>query len=142
MRKILGLIVFSILGAMTAGAQSLKESEVPSAVKTAFHKQYPGVASKWEKEKDNYEVNFKEDGKTKSVVITKVGKIIETETDIAISELPQIVHSYIAQHYKGAKVKEAAKVINEKGELNYEAEVNGKDIMFDANGKFLKEAKD
>lgn len=142
MKKIFGLVAITSVCALAACAQNIKESQVPSSVKAAFQKEFPGVAAKWEKEDDNYEVNFKKDGKTMSAVINKAGTIVETETDIAVSELPQSVTSYLKVHYKGMKVKEAAKIVNAKGELNYEAEVNGKDVIFDANGKFIKEVKE
>jgi hypothetical protein len=139
------LLVFLAIGAscsIAATAQQLKESEVPSAAKSAFQKQYPNTTAKWEKEKGNYEVNFKKEGKSMSAVINEAGTITETETDIAVNALPQAVQSYLKTHYKGAKIKEAAKIEKANGEVNYEAEVNGKDVMFDSNGKFIEEAKD
>jgi hypothetical protein len=45
-------------------------------------------------------------------------------------------------HYSGAPIKEASKIVKTNGEVNYEALVNGKDVMFDSNGKFIKVAKD
>lgn len=77
-----------------------------------------------------------------SAVIDKSGTIMETETDIAVIELPQNVQSYLKTHYKGIKVKEAAKIVKANGEVNYEGEVNGKDVIFDKNGKFIKIARD
>jgi hypothetical protein len=44
-------------------------------------------------------------------------------------------------HYKGAKITEAGKVTNAKGETSYEAEVHGRDIIFSENGKFVKAEK-
>lgn len=49
---------------------------------------------------------------------------------------------YFKAHYKGVTVKETAKIVNSKGITTYEIGTKGKDILFDANGKFLKEAKD
>jgi hypothetical protein len=39
-------------------------------------------------------------------------------------------------------VKETAKITKANGEVNYEVGIKGKDVLFDAKGKFLKEAKD
>lgn len=77
-----------------------------------------------------------------SAVIDKNGTIVETEADISITDLPKTVRDYMNKHYAGTKVKEAAKIVKANGEVNYEAEVNRKDVIFDANGKFIKEAKD
>lgn len=142
MYKILIASIIGIAGTITLSAQKLKESEVPSAVISAFQKKYPSTQAKWEKEKGNYEVNFKKEGKTMSAVIDKAGTILETETDIAVNELPQTAQSYLKTHYKNAKIKEAAKIVKASGEVNYEGEVNGRDVIFDTNGKFIKEAKD
>lgn len=127
---------------LTACAQKLQEAEVPGAAKAAFQKQYPNTKASWEKEKENYEVNFKKDGKVMSSVIDKTGATLETETDIKVSALPSSVQTYVKDHYKGAKIKEAAEIVRGNGEKNYEAEVGGKDVLFDANGKFLKETND
>ncbi|HET7115207.1 MAG TPA: PepSY-like domain-containing protein, partial [Hanamia sp.] len=90
----------------------------------------------------NYEANFKTDGKTMSALYDENGNRQETETDITISNLPAAVTDYISQKYKGEKIKEAAIITKANGEVNYEAEVNGMDLLFTKDGKFIKEAKD
>jgi hypothetical protein len=136
--------VMLVMGAITLSAQSqkLNESQVPSAVKTAFEKKYPSVKASWDKEDANYEANFKQGGKAMSAVIDKNGTIVETETDIPITELPRSVQDYMKKNYPGTKVEEAAKIVKANGDVNYEAEVHHKDVIFDANGKFIKEEKD
>jgi len=136
------MLAFTAFVALGAAAQKMNVSAVPPVVKHAFEKAYPGVTATWEEEAPNYEVNFKKDGSDISVLIDKEGKIIETETDIKAGELPAAVLSYIKAHYKGKAIKETSKITRADGTVNYEAEVNGKDVIFDASGKFLKEAKD
>ena len=97
---------------------------------------------KWEKENGNYEVNFKQEGKSISAIIMGDGTIVETETVIPIRELPANVRSYAKDHYNDAIIKESSKIEKVNGDLNFEALVNGKDIMFDANGQFIQEAQD
>jgi len=125
-----------------ACAQKVKEADVPASVKTAFAKQYPDAVAKWEKEDGNYEVNFKKDGKTMSALYTKNGKLTESEMDIKVADLPAAVVTYVKEHYKGKTIKEAAKITKADGTVNYEAEVAGMDVIFDANGKFIKEMND
>lgn len=125
-----------------ACAQKVKEADVPAAVKTAFTKQYPGAVAKWEKENGSYEVNFKKDGKTMSALYANNGKLTETEMDIKVADLPAPVLNYLKEHYKGKIVKEAAKITKGDGTVNYEAEVSGMDVIFDAKGTFIKEMKD
>jgi len=142
MKKLLIMLMATGLASLTVSAQKLTESQVPALVKAAFQKQYPATTAIWEKEDGNYEVNFKQNGKVMSAVIQKNGTIVETETDIAISDLPASTQSYVKEHYSGAKIKEASKIVKANGEVNYEALVNGKDVMFDTNGKFIKVAKE
>lgn len=93
----------------------------------------------WENENGNYEANWGgKSGEDNSVQFTPSGSFIEIVKAISISDLPNSVAPYIKQHYKGAKITEAGKVTDAKGKISYEAEVHGKDIVFDENGKFMK----
>ncbi len=114
----------------------------PAPVKESFTKLYPGVKPKWEKEKGDYEANFKKSGKEMSATFAADGTLKETETGIAIAELPDVVKKYLAAHYKNAAIREAAKITKADGTVNFEAEVNKRDVIFDANGNFIKEEKD
>ncbi len=142
MKKIFCMAIVSGMIALSACGQRLKESQVPAATKTAFEKKYPGVKGSWDKEGANYEVNFKQNGKAMSAVIDNNGTIVETETDIPVNDLPVAIREYMQKNYAGIKISEAAKIVKATGEVNYEAEVNHKDVIFDAKGKFIKEAKD
>ena len=64
------------------------------------------------------------------------------KTDIKISELPAAIRDYTKTSYKDAAIKEAA-VLSRPGNAKlYEAEVKGKDLLFDGQGKFIKEEND
>ena len=135
------MIVAAVI-ALSAFGQKLNESQVPSAVKTAFEKKYPSVKASWDKEDANYEANFKQNGKAMSALIDKNGTIVETETDIPVTDLPKTAQDYMKKNYPGIKIEEAARIVKANGDINYEAEVHHRDVIFDANGKFIKEAKD
>lgn len=136
------LIVLAAIFVLPTCSRKFKESQVPAAAKQAFEKNYPGIKGTWGKEDNNYEVSFKKDGKEMSVVIDESGTIVETETDIPVTDLPTTVQDYIKQHYQGMAIKEASTITKGNGEVNYEAEVDDKDVIFDANGKFIEEEKD
>jgi hypothetical protein len=70
------------------------------------------------------------------------GNLIETETEIQSTALPAAAQAYIKEHYKGKTVKETARITKGDGTVYYEAEINGKDVMFDVTGVFLNEVKD
>ena len=126
----------------SACAQKIDASKVPAAVKTAFAKQYPGVSVKWEKENGKFEAGFKQNGNIMSALFEANGTMTESEMDIKVADLPAAVLSYVKGHYKGKSIKEGAKITKADGTVNYEAEVDGKDVIFDAAGNFLKEVKD
>ena len=67
--------------------------------------------------------------------------IIETEVEIELSQLPTGILDYVKNNYTGRKVKEAAKITDAKGTVTYEVEIKGMDLIFDNNGKFIKELK-
>lgn len=144
MKKIKIIMAFLFAGSITLAAcsQSLDNSKMPAAAKTSFAKDFPGTSPKWDKENFIYEANFKMNGKTMSALYDENGNRQETETDITISDLPAAVTDYILQNYKDEKIKEAAIITKANGEVNYEAEVNGMDLLFTKDGKFIKEAKD
>jgi len=127
---------------LVGNAQKLKESQVPLETRAAFTKNYPNAKGTWDKEDANYEVNFKEKGNPVSMVIDIHGTIIEKETDIPVSDLPAPITEYVKKNYAGAKIHGAARIVKQSGEINYEAEVGRKDLVFDGAGKFIKETKD
>ena len=140
--RVLTILAFTTLSFFSAGAQKIEGSKVPTPVKFSFAKKYTDITPKWEKEKDNYEANFKQNGQTMSVIIDPNGNFIETETDIKPTELPSPVLVYLKEHYKDKAIKEAAMITKADGTITYEAEVPGMDLIFDANGKFIKQVKD
>jgi hypothetical protein len=147
MKRYILLLAVTLGIALTGFAQKEKEEKsiVPPAVaKASFEKQFTGVTKvKWEKEGADYEVNFVQNAKEMSAVYDAKGAWKETESEITASELPAAAIEYIKQHYKNAKIREVAKITKAvHGEVNYEAAINGTDVIFDANGKFIKTVKD
>lgn len=136
------VIIFAISSATFAQEKGEGKGHinVPAVVKSALHKNYANATKvTWEKENGNYEANWGgKSGEDNSVQYTPSGNFIEIVNAIAINQLPASVATYVKEHYKGAKITEAGKVTDAKGKLSYEAEVHGKDIIFDENGNFVK----
>jgi Putative beta-lactamase-inhibitor-like, PepSY-like len=142
MKKLMIMTALAAVFGFAANAQKTDAAKVPAAVKAAFAKQYPGAVAKWEKEEGKYEAGFKQNGNTMSALFEANGTMIESEMDIKETDLPATVLAYVKEHYNGKKIKEGAKITKADGTVNYEAEVAGKDVIFDAKGKFLKEVKE
>ena len=140
MKKNLLLALVLNCGVFHLMAQDLKSKDVPESVKSALAKKYPEATHvSWEKEKGNYEANWGgRSGEDNSVQFTPAGAFIEIVKAISVADLPKNIAPYIKEHYKGAKIKEAGKVTDAAGKTMYEAEIKGKDLIFDENGDFIK----
>lgn len=130
-------LLAGLLGICTLASVSYAQTgSIPAAAKASFAKLHPQASAvKWDKEDGGYEVNFKENGKTMSVVMNSQGKLKETETDIAVSQLPAVIRDYVAKQMPGKKISEAAMIVDGAGVTKYEAEVGGKDLLFRADGQ-------
>lgn len=115
---------------------------VPAVVKAENMKRYPESKTQqitWETENGNYEANWGgQDGEANSVAYTPSGTFVEIVKAIPVSQLPQSANDYIKQHYQTAKFGDVGKVLDAQGKTSYEVEINGKDVIFDANGNFVK----
>lgn len=133
-------LIAVLLVSFTAFAQQGKATK---EVQNSFTKLYPKATDvKWDKEGKGYEASFKNDGKHISVVFDAMGNALETETVIETSMLPKDTGKYISTNYNGYKITEAAKIVDAKGIVTYEAEITKgkvkKDVLFDSDGKPLK----
>lgn len=137
------VILFAGIALSAIGsAQSQEKKEVPKVVKEAFQKEYPNTKVAWDIEKDGFEAEFKMNGKDASTNYDKLGHKLATEIQIDENEMPVKALAYIATTYPKTKIKETAKITDNKNGVTFEAElkVNGKDsdLIFDASGKFLR----
>src|SRR3569833_2370928 len=126
--------------AYTVNAQDLKSKDIPAVVKEALAKKYPkATKASWEKEKGNYEANLGgKSGEDTSVMFTPKGVFVEEVDAIPVSQLPANIAEYVKTNYNGAKIREAGKVTDAAGKKMFEAEIKGKDLLFDETGKFIK----
>ena len=140
MKKAAFILPVTLAFAVSAYAQDINTKDVPTVVKEALAKKYPQATKvSWEKEKGNYEANWGgKSGEDTSVQFTPAGAFVEEVNAIAVSQLPAEVATYVKSHYNGAKIKEAGKVTDASGKHFFEAEIKGKDLIFDESGKFVK----
>ncbi|HSH66911.1 MAG TPA: PepSY-like domain-containing protein [Bacteroidia bacterium] len=137
--KLITLLLSMLLVNMAMYAQKVKAADVPLSVKEGLKKKFPGITvEKWEKEGVNFEAEFDLNKVETSALFDNNGNLIETESEINISELPQKAIEYLSEKYKDEKIKEASKITMANGQIKYEAEIKGKDILFDTEGIILK----
>jgi hypothetical protein len=138
MKKFLLVALAAILTTSSFGQKTSKDN-VPQIVKDALNKSFPTAQNEtWEKENQNFEAEFKLNKEEVSALFGPEGKLIETEVDIAIGDLPTPIVNYVSKNLSGKKIKEASKITNSAGNVSFEAEVGGKDYIFDSSGNLLK----
>ena len=136
------IVITLIMVSLVSFAQKTEEQNVPQVVKNALLQKFPKAKEvKWDKEGKNFEASFDLNNVDNSVLLSQDGKIVETEIEIKVSQLPKNALQYLKDNYKNQKVKEAAKIVTEEGTIIYEAEIKGKDLLFDENGNFITKDK-
>jgi hypothetical protein len=142
MKKAILILALAFIGGFI-GAQTTKESDVPSAVKKTFFTKYPNIkVDKWEKKKTDYLAKFDENSTATCVVIDEKGNWVKTRAHIDPSMLPKTANDYMEKTYPGKKITEASQVNHPSGKLSYEAEVGETIIYFDAGGNFVSAEKE
>lgn len=141
MKKLMAIAILLLGTSSIALAQKKSKAIVPAAVKQAFETQYAGTKAKWDDENGRFEASFKKANQDMSVLYNADGSVEETELSIPVAALPANIKTYITTQKLG-KVKEAAKITKANGTVEYEAEVQSGDALFDSGGNFIKIVKD
>jgi len=123
--------------------QKVTPDKVPAPVKQAFAKKFPAATDvKYEMEKKDYEINFKDKGVEMSANFDATGKWLETETEIKVTDLPKEVSASVAKNFAGFKISEVAKTETpEKGliyEMDLKKDKEGFEVQFSPKGDILK----
>jgi hypothetical protein len=141
MKKIFAILAIG-LGFTAANAQQIKQTEVPAIVKASFTKMIPGAKqTKWDKENGQYEASYVNGQHKGSVLFAADGRWAEREVVVPVNQLPKQAIQYMQQHYKTQPLKGAARITMANGDVQYEAEISGKDVFFTQQGVFIKAEK-
>ena len=144
MKTLVVTVLFFVSACSINLAQKVKPENVPTSVMSAFKSKFPNVTKvKWSLENANeYEAEFKLDGKGKSANFDKDGKWLETETEISRSELPKVVIDAIAKQYPGYKIEEVELAETNDIPSFYSVNIELKDKEYDieikSNGEIIK----
>lgn len=137
MKKLI-FVLFAITFCSNINAQNLTESQVPEAVLNAFNTIYPDADNvEWEAEGAYFEGGIKINDMVTSVLFDANGSVIQTESQISESDLPEGATDYISKNLNNGQIDEAAKITDPSGKISYMAEVKGSEYMFDQDGKLL-----
>jgi hypothetical protein len=139
MKNIFILIVVSSFFCVPAFSQKT----APDAVKKEFAKKYPAAQSvKWDSEEANeWEAEFKNDGKEMSAAFDNKGAWLETETGISSKELPAAVTTTLTKEFAGYKTGEISIIetpVMKGFELALKKAETSVEVVFDNTGKVIK----
>jgi hypothetical protein len=143
MKKIMVLLSASLLISLMGYTQKITPDKVPALVKQAFARKFPAATEvKYEMEKTDYEINFKDKEVKMSANFDATGKWLETETEIKESDLPKEVSASVSRNFAGFKKSEIAKTETPDQGLIYEMDLKkdkeGYEVQFSAKGDIIK----
>ena len=142
---VFGLVALAACARWPWEKEKLTLDQVPAAVRATIEKEAKGAEIKEiEKEDEDgklvYEAEFVRDGKETEIKVDPAGKLLSTEVELTLAEVPAAVKATILKEAKGAAIKEVEKETKD-GKTAFEAEfvVDGKEveIMVDPAGKLL-----
>lgn len=128
-----------LLALLTSVLSFGQKQPIPKKIKDAFYVYFPKAQKvSWEIEDGNYEAEFTDGDFKRALLFDKNAKVLETETIIPIIELRVAAIKYVTENYKNAEITEAARIIDASGKTTFEAEVKGKDLLFNSDGELLR----
>lgn len=142
--KKLSILFVCLVFVIGVSALNQKDDKIPAAAKAGFATKFPTAQKlKWSIEKPGeFEAEFTQNKVETSALFDTKGTLLETETEIKESELPQAVKASLSKDFAGYKLNEIEKATDAQSAVSYEMEAaKGKEkleIAFDANGKLLK----
>ena len=115
---------------------------VPAIALSDFKTKFPTAEKvSWDKEDGSFEAEFKM-GKIKmSATYSAKGEWLETETGIAVAELPTNILGAFKKEHGAATIKSVYKIESAKPlayELEYKDGVKTKEVIYDAQGAVRK----
>lgn len=116
---------------------SVEMGRVPENIRTTFQTDYSDVNdAQWEYNQDVYRSNFLRDGKRWSVLYGIDGRVIQTETQASLEDLPSSMQ-------EGLRNKNVSNVnqIQVGNQRYYSTQIDGQNTYFDANGKSVQPSR-
>ncbi len=138
-------IFLSVLFLTATCSPSKKEITASTSVQEAFKRLHPNATIlEWKDESPTWEAKYQEGDVMGAVSFDTAGTVTETELVISQELLPNFegIQDYITTNYPGEKVQRYEKITTADGKITFEIQINGKELVFDSDGKFLEEERD
>ncbi len=140
--KKLFLVVALLAFFAQSQAQKMMTKDVPATVQKACMNAHPKATDiKWTKKGSTFECDFIENEKSLSATFDTTGFLLENERNIPMEALPSDIIAYVNSKYKNKKIKEISKMTDRMHVVSYQVQVDGKNLVFDSKGNYLKSVK-
>lgn len=115
---------------------------VPVKVISSFTKTFPMKKNPhWIKVSENYQAIFKINNKEATAAFDAEGKWLQTEISTSFDEIPDKAAAYILLDDKQTAICYACRIVKNTGDINYGVHIQDREILFDEEGKYIKEIK-
>ncbi|HLU84891.1 MAG TPA: PepSY-like domain-containing protein [Vicingaceae bacterium] len=148
MKKQILILSAALAISLSAQAQDIPQSQVPSVILNQFNKQFPKATDvEWEMDGNLYNVDFEIGWNIDHEVwYNAEGKIVKHKEDISKSELPKAVNDRIQADFSGYSIDDLER-ITDNGKVIYKMELNALtqtdwDIVIDSEGKVISKIAD
>jgi biopolymer transport protein ExbD len=131
--KTTAMVILSILIFVSCQQSSV---DIPEPITKSVKDLYPNAQEiNWSVKDGEYESQFKVDEKEIKLLLDEKGKVLESEIEIDVEELPQAVKQVLEERFDDLEVDEVVR-IEKEDIINYEVEF---EIMFAEDGSMLTE---
>lgn len=145
MKKIGYLLILCLMTGLT-GYSRIVGDDVPDPVKSAFTKKFSDATEvKFERERKNFEISFKNNGDRMTANFNSKGDWLETETVIDSTDLSKEVITSIATNFPGYKIAHASQIEKPDTALIYEVVLKmgnkAYEVKFSPKGQVLRKTE-
>lgn len=148
MKKQILILSAALAISLSAQAQDIPQTQVPSVILNQFNKQFPKATDvEWEKDGNFYSVDFEIGWNIDHEIwYNAEGKLVKHKEDISKSELPKAVNDRIQADFNGYSIDDLER-LTDNGKVIYKMELNALtqtdwDIVIDSEGKVISKIAD
>lgn len=148
MKKQILILSAALAISLSAQAQDIPQSQVPSVILNQFNKQFPKATDvEWEMDGNLYNVDFEIGWNIDHEIwYNAEGEMVKHKEDISKSELPKAVNDRIQADFNGYSIDDLER-ITDNGKVIYKMELNALtqtdwDIVIDSEGKVISKIAD
>lgn len=125
--KTLGITLFALFAFFTMNAQEVVKTQVPQSYTVGLLKIYPEATDiVWERNNDNYKVEFKVGELERTVHFNKNGDTVRVEAEIVEAKIPVALAEAIKKDYSDYVI-DSVHSITKNGTTTYEVILQNKD---------------